>query len=117
MKCKLKHNDIFGLPDNRQVLITAGEMKRNFEREFNDRSDELFSAIKRDVVAQMMATVLVTINQDYGFGKKRLQDFKRNVEARFIAMAGDGIMGRQLTTQNCIDLMREKYGIDVDARE
>lgn len=117
MNCKLKHNDIFTLPDDRKVLITVGEMKQNFEIEYNRRAGELFRKIQNDIVAQLMATVLLVLNQDYGFGKKRLQAFKRAVEARFIAMTNGGIMGKKFDTQTCIDLMREKYGIDVEAKE
>lgn len=117
MKSKIKVDNVFNVPDNRRVVITAGEMKKNFEREYNARAQEMFEQIKRDVVAQLMATAMAELNKEFGFGKKRLRRFKAGVEGLFIAMARDGIMGREFTTQNCIDLMRDKYGIDLDAKD
>lgn len=116
MKSKIKVENIFSVPDDRQVIITAGEMKRNFEREYNARAEEMFEQIKRDVVAQLMATCLTALKINFGFGKKRLQKFKSDVESLFIAMSRGGIMGKEFSTQSCIDLMRDEYGIDVDAR-
>lgn len=117
MKSKVKVEDIFKAPDDRQVIITAGEMKRNFEREYNARAEEMFEQIKRDVVAQLMATCLTALKIHFGFGKKRLQKFKSDVESLFVAMSRGGIMGKEFSTQSCIDLMRDEYGIDVEAKD
>ena len=32
-------------------------------------------------------------------------------------MSNDGIVGREFTPVNCIDAIRDKYGIDLDKRE
>lgn len=117
MKSRVKVDDIFAADDNRQVVITVGEMKRNFEKELNARADELFEIMKRDIIAQLMSTCMTALNKDFGFGKKRLQRFKNSTEALFVAMAAGGIFGKEFTTQSCIDLMRERYGIDVEAKE
>ena len=117
MKCRLKHNDIFRLPDNERVVITVGEMRKAFEKESKDILNREFERIKSDVVAQLMATVLTELNIEFGFGKDRLMRFKRGVESLFIAMVNGGIMGRPFDTDSCIKMMREKYGIDVEAKE
>lgn len=117
MKSRTTVDDLFKAPDDRKIVISVGELKRNFEREYNARTDEIFDDIKRDVVAQLMAVVLTALHNELGFGKKRLRRFKLAVEALFIAMKRGGIMGRQFNTQACIDLMREKYDIDVEAKE
>lgn len=117
MKSKVKIEDIFAADDSRQVIMTVGEMKKHFEREYNRRAQEMFEQIKKDVVAQIMATCLVALQKFFGFGKKRLQRFKSCTEALFVAMAAGGIFGKEFTTQNCIDVMRERYGIDVEAKE
>lgn len=118
MRAKVKApGDLFKLDDRRQVVITVGELRAAFEKEYNARAAAVFEECKRDIVAQLMATCMTELNKDFGFGKKRLQRFKRGTEALFIAMARDGILGRKFTTQNCIDVMRERYGIDVEHRE
>lgn len=117
MKSKIKVENIFTAPDDRQVIITVGEMKRSFEKEFNARAEEMFEIMKRDIIAQLMSTCMTALNKDFGFGKKRLQRFKNSTEALFVAMAAGEIFGKEFTTQNCINLMRERYGIDVEAKE
>lgn len=115
MRAKIKApGDLFKADDRRQVVITVGEMKAAFEKEYNARQADVFEACKRDITAQLMATCLVALNKEFGFGKKRLNQFKVSVEALFVAMVGGGIMGQEFSTQNCIDLMRDRYGIDVD---
>lgn len=110
------HN-IFDADDNRHIFITVGEIKKNYRQEYEKQSAELFETMKRDIVAQIMATCMVELNKEFGFGKKRLGRFKRGVEWLFIAMAGEGIMGKPFTTQNCIDYIRDQYAIDVDVKE
>jgi hypothetical protein len=109
--------NLFAMRDDRTVIATAGELRRQFEIEFGKRSDELFDRCKRDAIAQFMAVALTELAQEYGFGRERLHRFKRGMEGLFVAMAADGIMGRKFDTTACIELMREKYGIDVDEKE
>lgn len=117
MKSRVTPKNIFTVEDSRPVLITAGEMKRQFQAEFDARSGEIFDVAKKDVTAQLMAACLVELQKEFGFGKDRLQRFKRGVEGLFTAMAHDGVLGKEFSTQNCIDFIREKYGIDVEVRE
>lgn len=114
MKCRTKHNNLFAVDDNKQIVVTAGEMKRNFEREFEKRLDELYDRIKADIAPQIMATCLVELHNEFGFGKDRLNRFKRGCESLYIMMESSGICGKPFTPQNCIDLMREKYDIDLE---
>ena len=117
MKCRTKHNDLFTVDDNRQIVITAGEMKRNFEREFGKRVDELYDKIKADIAPQIMAMCLTELHTEFGFGKERLNRFKRGCESLYTMMEQSGICGVPFTPQNCIDLMREQYGIDLEVIE
>lgn len=116
MKSRIKVDNIFEADDSRKVLISVKKMRDGFEKEFNLRADALFETVKRDVVAQLMATCLVELSNEFGFGKDRLNRFKSGVEALFIAMQEGGIFGQDFNTQNCIDLMRDKYGIDVECK-
>lgn len=109
--------DIFNVDDNRQIIITAGELKKAFDREYEKRFNEIFESAKADIVAQLMATCLTELNLEFGFGKVRLNRFKNGVEGLFITMMNGGIMGQEFTTQNCIELMHDKYDIDLGVIE
>lgn len=115
MKCRTGCVNVFGVPDDRRIVITAGEIKRQFSAEYKAREAELFEQLAHDITAQLMATALTELNLEFGFGRDRLTRFKTGVEGLFTAMAHDGIMGKKFTAQNCIDLIRDKYGIDLDA--
>lgn len=115
MKCRTGCDNVFSVPDDRRIVITAGEIKRQFNEEYKAREAELFAQLSHDITAQLMATVLTELNLEFGFGRDRLTRFKTGVEGLFTSMAHDGILGKQFTAQNCIDLMRDKYGIDLDA--
>lgn len=115
MKCRTGCANVFGVPDDRRIVITAGEIKRQFNAEYKAREAELFEQLAHDITAQLMATALTELNLEFGFGRDRLTRFKTGVEGLFTSMAHDGIFGKKFTAQNCIDLMRDKYGIDLDA--
>lgn len=114
---RVKNRSIFNMPDNREVVITAGEMREQFEIEFNRRADDLFKAVQKDVTAQLMATIMTVLHQEFGFGRKRLRRVKRGTEALFRGMLQNGIFGKKFDTQTCIDYMREKFGVDVEKEE
>lgn len=109
--------DFFSANDNRRVVTTVGEIKKAYRKEYEAQAAELFEETKKDIIAQLMATCMVELNKEFGFGKKRLNRFKRGTEWLFVQMMNDGLMGMPFTTQNCIDFMRDKYGIDVEAKE
>ena len=56
------------------------------------------------------------LNKEFGFGKVRLNRFYEGVNSLFKIMATEGVMGKEFTPINCIDLLREKYGIDLDEK-
>ena len=56
------------------------------------------------------------LNKEFGFGKDRLNKFYRGVNDLFKLMTTDGILGKEFTPINCIEVLRGKYGIDLDEK-
>ena len=87
------------------------------ENEYAKEVDKVYKQVGRDVVAQIMATCCIVLNKDFQFGKERLTRFKQGVEGLFKIMLSGGIAGQPFTTENCINYMRDTYGIDFDKNE
>lgn len=92
-------------------------VEQTLNEEYAKRVDLVYKEVGRDVVAQIMATCCTVLNKDYHFGKDRLLRFKQGVEGLFKIMLKDGIVGQEFTTENCINYMRDNYGIDFDKKE
>lgn len=104
MKSRVRNPNIFKSDDNREIIITVGELKRQFKEEYDRLTDEIFDSMKDDIAAQMMAVCMAELEKEFGFGKKRLGQFQRGVMSLF-----------EITdTIDCIEHIRKKYGIDVD---
>lgn len=74
----------------------------------------MYDYIQKDLVAQLMATTLMCLHKDFGFGAEELKRVKDNTEALFMLMRGDGICGQKITTDDCIKYMTENFGIKWD---
>lgn len=74
----------------------------------------MYDYIQKDLVAQLMATTLMCLHKDFGFGAEELKRVKDNTEALFMLMRGDGICGQKITTDDCIKYMTDNFGIKWD---
>lgn len=117
MKARSKNVDIFNCDPNRTVIMSAGQLKKAFDDEFDKRSDEIFEECKKDIVPQLMAVCMVELDTEFGFKKKRLQRFKNGVEAYFLTMLSGGFCGKEFSTIDCINMMKDRYGIDVEVKD
>ena len=99
-----------------KMFVTAGDIEKEVARECDARINEVYDAVKQDVAAQIMAVCCVELNKEFGFGKDRLNKFHQGVNDLFRLMATDGIFGKEFTPVNCIETLRNKYGIDLDKR-
>lgn len=97
----------------KHALYTKEEMQKYIDEAWELHRQEEFENCKRDIIAQLMAVCCMALHTTFGFGEKRLNEFKKAVEEtlRFEAF------GKRSTTQDCIDTMRNKFGIDFDKRE
>ena len=100
-----------------KCFCTVSDVERAVKQEVDAKIDAVYEQVKQDVAAQIMAVCLTELHTEYGFGKKRLKRFYSGVNSLFRVMDQNGIFGREFTPIDCIQIMRDKYGIDVDKRE
>lgn len=65
-----------------------------------------------DVFQQALACCFIALEQ-MGWGKKRLTDFKNKVDD-VTHMMYTGFMGREVTTRDALQHLKDKYGIDLN---
>lgn len=97
----------------KEKLIQKSDVEKAVQAEWDMKIDTLYEEVKKDVVAQLMATVLCYLNKRYGWKGKVLNSIKEGTEDMFKIMQSDGIMGKPFTTQNCIEYMKE-IGVNFD---
>lgn len=69
-----------------------------------------------EAACQVMATVFAVLHKEFGFGKKRLEKLKNLTEDQFWLMR-DGILGKQYTTDDCIEYIKKTTGIDLNTTQ
>ncbi|MCI5904582.1 MAG: hypothetical protein MRZ61_05520 [Oscillospiraceae bacterium] len=94
-------------------FCTDNQVQQYIDKEWNKRVEQVFESCKRDIIAQLMSVCCMALSVQFGFGRERLNRFKKSVEEMLKFEA----FGKKSNTQNCIDLMRDKYGIDFDSKE
>lgn len=101
----------------KKILVTVEDVKREVELECNSKIDSVYDEVKFDVASQVMAVCLLELNKEFGFGKDRLRKFKEGVDSLFIAMSNDGLMGRKFDAITCAEFIKDKYDLDIRARD
>ena len=99
-----------------KYFVTVEDIEREVKRECDAKIDAVYEEVKQDVASQIMAVCCMELNKEFGFGKDRLKKFYEGVNSLFKLMVTDGIFGKEFTPINCIDLLREKYDIDLDEK-
>lgn len=118
MKCIIPHtSQPERIRHGTAEYIRIDLVENALENEYAKEVDKVYKQVGRDVVAQIMATCCIVLNKDFQFGKERLTRFKQGVEGLFKIMLSGGIAGQPFTTENCINYMRDTYGIDFDKNE
>lgn len=99
-----------------KCFYTAQDIDRAIKKELDATLDKVYQDVKQDVAAQIISICLTELNKEFGFGKNRLQQFYKGVNGLLRIMSTDGIFGKEFTPVNCIEYMREQFGIDVDKK-
>ena len=89
-----------------QKRIEAATMKT-----LTEYKDELYDKVQWDCFQQALACCFIALEQ-MGWRKKRLSEFKDKVDD-VTHMMYTGIMGRQMTTRDALQHMKDAYGIDL----
>lgn len=113
MKSRVTNVNAFTSNSGRKILISVDEMKAQFDAEFESRKDKMYEEVEKDVIPQVMAVCFMELNKEFGFGEKRLKQFKRGITGLF-AMMCSGVMGKPFTTVDCIDYIQKNFNIDLE---
>lgn len=91
-------------------------LKKAINQEWKSKEDEYFELCKKDISAQVLAVCMMSLKTRFGFGKKRMNDFYDDVMGLFNIMEKGLIFGKNFSTVDCINMIKEDYGIDLDGR-
>lgn len=97
-----------------RIVVSEDDIKKTLDEEWQKKVDQVYEATLKDVSAQVLAVFYTCLSKKYGFGKKRMLALKRDVEATFALMHTNNLLGKDFTTQDCLDYMKKEFGIDLD---
>ena len=105
----------------KKVLVVKKEdvsklIKDEWNEKWEEQRDKVYEVAKRDVSAQVLAVFFTVMNKEHGWGKKRLEKLKSDVEAYFKLMQ-TGIFNKSFSLLDCIEYIKNEYGIDLDNEE
>lgn len=97
----------------RNSPITKRAIVKEVSKQLPEFYDEIFADCANDVMQQTLANVLLCLERDYGFGKKRLTDFVKQLQGWCDIMSQDTELTKAWSTDDNIEYFKKKYGIDV----
>lgn len=86
-------------------VVLPPAVAEEFDRQWAEKENEVFESCKRDIITQILATLLCYLHTRYGWKAKVLNSIKDGIQDLFVAMQTNGIMGQEFNTQHCIDYM------------
>lgn len=96
-----------------RIITSQSEVKRFAEEEYLRLRDTVYENVIKDVLPQFISVCMIILNRENGFGKKRLTKLLDSVKAEFKIM-NCGIFGKNYDPLDCLEFLKNKYGIDVD---
>ena len=96
----------------KHALYTKEEMQKYIDEAWELHRQEEFENCKRDIIAQLMSACCMGLHHSFGFGRERLKRIKEAVEDELKFES----FGKKSTTQDCIDTVKSKFGIDFDSK-
>lgn len=96
-----------------RIVTTEKAIRDKVQEEYQKYKDEVYRQVMEDVIPQVLAIVLLTLSQDFGFGEKRLRKVISGMKSYFKLMNTE-IFNRKITTLDCLKHLKDKYGIDLD---
>lgn len=99
-----------------KMVMSKADIQEALQEEWESKKDLVYTEVKKDVSAQILAVFFSVLNKDFGFGKTRLMRVKESVESYFHIMQ-DGVFFRDFTPIDCIEYIKKEFGIDLDKEE
>ena len=94
----------------KKVPITM--TKEDIEKIVKAEKEKLYDDVENLVASQLIAVVLVTLEINYGWKKDRLTKFINALNATAELAAKTNLFGKEVDTNDLIDHLIEKYGIN-----
>lgn len=94
---------------------TYGQSQLNgkIREEIEQYRDDVYAAVEKDCTYQAIAVVMAVLHRSYGFGCKRLQRLKNEVEDEYALMLQNA-MGSGYSPRDCQKWLKETYNIDFE---
>ena len=92
---------------------TFSQIKREVAAEMNRQEPELFKKHAEMLIPQLYAMVLYTLATCEGYGEKRLKRFCEHIHDIDELMDNPSYLHHKFDPTDLIDVVKEKYGIDV----
>ena len=86
--------------------------KASVNKEVEKKYKEIFDLAVDEVTIQIYAIMLTTLDKTYGWRKKRLKKFIKEVEAMSKLMVDNPMRG-EFDAYKCEEYLKNKYGIDL----
>ena len=112
MKSRYNNIDFRAADPNRQIVVTAGEIKKIVAEQLEAGAKDFYNGIAKDIAIQNMGVVFWALHISQGFGKKRLQDLHDTI-AGIYEIIGSPI-GQGSNADDYVDEIK-KLGINLDA--
>lgn len=93
--------------------VAIDKVDKILQEEWDRRVDEVYKSAVQDAGNQILAVLFTALHKDFGFGKDRLLRVKKSMESYF-ALMNEGVFHEEFTPQDCIDYIRDNFGIDID---
>lgn len=93
--------------------INRSEARKIAKQETEAMYEQIFADCASDVMQQVIANVLLSMERDYDYTEEQLKEFIHNVKRWINAMQEPSGLSRGWTTDDNIDYFKEQYGIDL----
>lgn len=89
------------------------QLQKSIRTEVDKYRDHLYAHVEKDCTYQAIAVVMAVLHRSYGFGGKRLQKLKNEVEDEYMLMMQNA-MGSEYSPRDCQKWLKETYNIDFE---
>lgn len=94
-------------------MIEARKVESVVDEMVKEKMDDIFKDACKQMLPQYMAICLLELKTEFGFGKERLNKFKRGVDEYMEISRNDGFCGKEFDGLKVMEMLKNDYGIDL----
>lgn len=95
------------------ILVTEKQVQKSVDDMIDDIRYEVYAEAVQDITAQTLATVMVTLEQWYGWKEERLKKFVEHIHDTEDLMVKPSPLHHRFTHLDNLKHIKEKYNIDL----